>query len=381
MRIFNQRRVKLAQHLDRGLKPLYPIIKRIFPAHPIREVKRVLIFEAFLLGDFIMATPAFRLLRQQFPDAHIDCLSPPALAGLEPFFPWLDNIIPFRCPWSPQYRDYSYQNLYRSWQLAMRLRRNGYDWAFDLRGDLRDIFFLYTTGATCRAAFAITGAGDLLTHVIPYKGQPFLHQVEGNLLVASYPFSDSLEPSQFYCSIWIPPEWQQAAALWLDDHGIHEFVAIHPGASMAHKLWPAASWAQLLDEVILPRFPIVLFGTASEAGVIDQITGNLKLKNQVHRAQVPLPLFFSLTSLARGMVSLDSAAAHVAAATNTPIVALLGPSPAWFSGPYSPVARSVYLDNVPCRPCLKACIQARNFCMQDLTVPMVVSALRDVGIL
>lgn len=368
--------------LDGLLKVCNPVLKRGLPAHPIRDVEaEILVFEPFLLGDFMMATPAFRFLRKHFPAARIDCVGPPFLAGLEPFFPWLDEIIPFHCPWSPQYRDYSRTNLMQVFRLAARLRQRRYDWAFDLRGDLRDIIFLYTTGASRRAAFGITGAKELLTDVIPFDGQPFSHQVEGNVLVVSQPFSVSPEQADFYPSMSIPAEWRQAAAQWLADRGIRHFIAVNPGAALAHKRWPASLWVELLEGTVLPRCPVVVFGTESESPTLDEIIGRLKPRERVHRAHVPLPLFFSLVSVARGLITLDSGAGHVGAAAGVPVVSLHGPGPPALSGPYSPVARAVYLTDVPCRPCLRACTQPRNFCILDLPVKMVSRALENAGIL
>src|SRR4051794_29073185 len=135
MRLFNPKRVAVVRALEPVLQAFYPLLRWILPSHPEREVRRILVFEPFLLGDFLMATPAFRFLKQRFPEAHIDCVAPPMMAGMQPFFPWIDEIIPFRCPWSPAYRDWSPRNLCQSLRLAWRLRRNRYDWAFDLRGD------------------------------------------------------------------------------------------------------------------------------------------------------------------------------------------------------------------------------------------------------
>lgn len=328
-----------------------------------------------------MATPAFRFLRRRFPDADIDCLGPPPLAGMESFFPWLDEILPFRCPWSPRHRDYSLGSMTRTWSQIRDLRDRKYSWAFDLRGDLRDIHFLFLTGASNRVGFGTTGAGALLTHLVPFEKYSYRHQVEGNLVVASFPFDAQPSLEEFHPEIRIPPEWVVKAREWLTERGIKAFVAVHPGASLVHKRWPSSSWAELLDEVILPSCPVVLFGASTEMALLDEIENQVKQRATLHRANVDLPMFLSLLSLARGVVCLDSVAAHAAAATKVPVVALLGPSPAWFSQPYSPRARAVYLDDVPCRPCLRRCTQPRNFCMLDLSVPMVVPALVEAGIL
>jgi heptosyltransferase II len=381
MRLFNLKRVAISRMLERVLRLLYPPLRWLLPPLPKREVRRILIFEPFLLGDFLMATPAFRFLRHRFPGARIDCVGPPAMAELQSFFPWLDEIVSFRCPWSSAYRDWSLSNLRQVWRLVWKLRRNRYDWAFDLRGDVRDIFFLFLTGATRRAAFAITGGEWLLTDVVPYEGQPYQHQLEGNVLVVTQPLGVRPSKDQFACALNVPLEWRASATAWLKARGVEEFVAVHPAASLVHKRWPAASWIQRLDNARLPRLPVVLFGAPEDTPVLAEIIGGLQLQERVHCAQVPLQLFFALTSMAHGMVSLDSAAAHVAAATSVPVVALFGPRPAPLSRPYATMARAVYLEDVPCRPCSRWCTQPRNFCMQDLPVSLVVQALHELHII
>jgi lipopolysaccharide heptosyltransferase II len=381
MRLFNERKVTIARILERILHLFYPLLRWLLPPHPSHEVSRILIFEPFLLGDFLMATPTFRFLRQHFPRARIDCVGPPAMAGLEAFFPWLDEIVPFLCPWSPAYRDWSVSNLRQTWRLVWKLRRNRYDWAFDLRGDVRDIFFLFLTGATRRAAFPVTGGEWLLTDIVPYDEQHYTHQLEGNVLVVTQPLAVQPSPEHFVSALEIPLAWRESAIAWLRARGLEQFVAVHPAAGLAHKRWTAESWIELLDTVLLPRSPVVLFGAPEDTPVLAEITCGLKLRERVQCAQVPLQLFFALTSMAQGMVSLDSAAAHVAAATGIPVVALYGPRPASLSRPYAATARAVYLEEVPCRPCGRWCTQPRNFCMQDLPVTLVAQALHELQVI
>jgi heptosyltransferase II len=381
MRIFKKKQAAITGVLKWWLRLLHPVLRLLLPPHPQREVRRILVFEPYMLGDFVMATPAFRFLRRQFPEARIDCVGPSAMAGLQPFFPWLDEIIPFRCPWSPAYREGTLSNPRHLWRLISRLRRNRYDWAFGLHGDMRDTVFLFLTGASRRAAFALAGGEWLLTDVVPHEGQPYAHQLEGNVLVVTQPLGVRPSAEHFGCALEIPAAWREAATAWLQARGLETFVAVHPAASLEHKRWPAASWIQLLDTVLLPRSPVVFFGAPEDANVLAEITRSLHLKERVHCAQVPLELFFALVSMARGMVCLDSAAAHVAAATGVPVVALFGPGPASLARPYADNARAVYLEDVPCRPCAFRCTQARNFCMQDLPVALVAQALHELHII
>jgi lipopolysaccharide heptosyltransferase II len=381
MRLFKKKDRAITRALKWALRMLFPVLRLLLPPHPKGEVRRILVFEPYMLGDFVMATPAFRLLRQHFPEARIDSVGPPALAGREPFFPWLDEIIPFRCPWSPAYREGVLSNPRELWRLVSKLRRNRYDWAFALHGDMRDLVFLFLTGASRRAAFALVGGEWLLTDVVPYEGQPYAHQLEGNVLVVTEPLGVGPRAEHFGCALQIPGAWREAATAWLRARGLNEFVAVHPAASVAHKRWPAASWIQLLDTHLLPRSPVVLFGAPEDAPVLAEIAQGLHLKERVQCAQVPLELLFALISMATGMVSLDSSAAHIAAATGVPVAALFGPGSAPLSRPYAAKARAVYLEDVPCRLCNPRCTQPRNFCMQDLPVALVVQALNQLHII
>ena len=381
MRIFEKKKVAITRVLKWGLWLLHPVLRLLLPLHPQREVRRILVFEPYMLGDFVMATPAFRFLRHHFPQARIDCVGPPAMAGLQPFFPWLDEIIPFRCPWSDAYREWTLSNPRQLWRLVFKLRRNRYDWAFGLHGDMRDIVFLFLTGASRRAAFALVGGEWLLTDVVPYEGQPYTHQLEGNVLVVAHPLGVQPSSEHFKCALEIPVAWRETATAWLRARSLQQFVAVHPAASVAHKRWPAASWIHLLNTELLPRWPIVLFGAPEDTPVLAEIIRGIELRDRVHCAQVPLELFFALTAMAQAMVALDSAAAHVAAATGIPVVALFGPQSASLTRPYAAQTRAVYLEDVPCRPCALRCTQARNFCMQDLPVALVTQALHQLHII
>ena len=58
MRIFNQKRVVIGRKLEHALRLSYPMLRWLLPVHPRREVRRILVFEPFLLGNFLMATSA-----------------------------------------------------------------------------------------------------------------------------------------------------------------------------------------------------------------------------------------------------------------------------------------------------------------------------------
>jgi heptosyltransferase-2 len=77
-------------------------------------------------------------------------------------------------------------------------------------------------------------------------------------------------------------------------------------------------------------------------------------------------------------VTNDSGLMHVAAALNTPLVAIFASTNPVATGPYSETSRVVRAP-VDCSPCLKpVCPLPQMGCMQAITVDMVFDAVRDL---
>src|SRR5207302_8100878 len=74
----------------------------------------IVVFWPNWIGDAVMATPAVRALREQFPSAHLVGVLKPYIAGVLEGSPWMDELVflDTRGPWS------------RRWpSVAARLRR------------------------------------------------------------------------------------------------------------------------------------------------------------------------------------------------------------------------------------------------------------------
>jgi len=374
MRRFNPRKVKTSLRLDRLVRTVTPVLRRLAPPRkPRANVNRILVYEAWMLGDFVMATAALRLLREAFPEARIDCICPQAFAGMEAFFPYVDRLIPFRAPWhyseSPTWR-----HLKHTLELARRLRREDYDWAFDLRGDIRDIVFLYFTGARRRAAFDLTGGRSLLTHPVHYESDRYRHQAEGNNLVVLRALGDERPPTVSVPQIRVPDSERRYASRWIAERGLSVFAGVQISASSVTKAWPTENWARVLNRRVLPRMPVVLFGAEHDefTPLLDQLTD----RSRVFVNRDPLPRFIALVAEATIFLGLDSFAAHVAGAVGTPVISVHGPVHPDLSRPYGARGEAICLEDVPCRTCHgNRCTQERNFCILDLPVHRVEDAL------
>ncbi len=142
-------------------------------------------------------------------------------------------------------------------------------------------------------------------------------------------------------------------------------LAVHLGAGMAAKRWPAAHWQTLLARFLDDGWRVVLVGGSEDTPVATGMTAHPNLRDWTGRLTVPQTAAF--LERADLFVGSDSGPAHLAACAGIASVVL-------FSGTNRPgqwrpwSRRSLVLrHNVPCRPChQKECPLADHPCMAGL---------------
>lgn len=129
------------------------------------------------------------------------------------------------------------------------------------------------------------------------------------------------------------------------------FVHIHPTSRWMFKCWPAGELGKTID-TLAAQFPIVLTAApaARELAMIAEIKSACNVDVIDLAGQLSLKELAALIGQARLSISVDSAPMHIAAAMQTPVVALFGPSSEIVWGPWQVKHRIVHSQH-PCRPC------------------------------
>lgn len=325
--------------------------------------RRILVVKLADLGDLLTATPALRALRLTFPAARIDALVTPGSASVLSGSDAVDQLIPFdKFVFDRPAR--ALPALPRALALAARLRANRYD-ALVL---LHHLTTLYGTAKYAALALASraplrvgldNGRGLFLTHRVPDAGFGARHEVEYWLAVvgalgAAHP-SPRLE-------IAVPAAAEASAARRWDALGLGNapVAVVHPGSgafSLARR-WPAERYTALVRHLVsrLGLKVAVLAGPAAgERALAEGIVRAVDSPAVLLLDDVPTPQeLAAVLRRAALFIGNDSGVMHLAAAVETPVVAIFGPSNHRAWGPYPPDApRNVVVrEPLACSPCI-----------------------------
>jgi len=159
--------------------------------------------------------------------------------------------------------------------------------------------------------------------------------------------------------------------------------AICPGAEYGpSKRWPTEHFAVLAQQLIKQNSnnQIVLLGGKNDYSLAQEITSQSKLVSNIHNwcGNTSLDEAIALIGMSKAVVSNDSGLMHIAAALQTPQVAIFGSSDPTHTPPLSDRAKIMWL-NMSCSPCHKrVCPLGHLSCLKDILPEQVLATLNTL---
>jgi ADP-heptose:LPS heptosyltransferase len=331
------------------------------------SVRRIAVFRALFLGDLLCTVPAFRALRRCYPHAEITLIGLPWAAEFVKRVPYLDRFVAF--PGYEGVREVPYSASVTCVFLAAA-RATGYDIALQMHGNGHVTNgFVAALGARIALGYR-QGVDDRLSFSLPYE--PGQHEVLRWLrLVAALgaPVDDRL--IEFLTT---SADEQQVAALLSQIPASGPLVALHVGSKDDARRWSLERFAAVGDALV-ERFGarVVLTGSATEGELTAAVGRAMRHPALDLAGTTNLGTFAALLRRVDLLLSNDTGASHLAAATGTPSVVLFGPSRPAEWAPLdrtlhhaidalalggASVAESTALHHLPVAPVLNACIAA-----------------------
>ncbi|MHC4550115.1 MAG: glycosyltransferase family 9 protein [Planctomycetota bacterium] len=252
-----------------------------------------------------------------------------------------------------------YRLPWRWWRIpgfVRRLRRERYDVAVDLQGNLKSGILARLAGARRCAGLAapLSREGNHLfvRHRVP---APDGHRLDAYLALVNEVIGHGAT----------------APAVLPARPADHRGVVLHPGTSAfgAFKRWPPASYAALGDR-LAERLdaPVLVTAGPAERGHAEEVRRRMRRAARIVEP-ADLSALVDLLAGARLVVAGDTGPAHLAAALEVPTVALFGPKDPRVLAPVGPRVRPVR-TGVRCSPCaLRFCPDP--VCMTELSVDLV----------
>jgi len=343
-----------------------------------------------LIGDVVFTTPLLRALRRTRPNAHITYLVEPLAAPVVRNNPHLDEvlIIPKRSGLRRWADDLA-------WARLLRARR--FDVAIDLHGGPRASFLTWATGAPMRVGYRMAGHSWMYTHVVD-RADDLLprHSVlkQWDLLApfgidAPDPARDAVEMAEDAAAVARIDSLLRGAgfAVGASAAPLHQLVMMHVSAGNPFRRWPQQAFADTLVALALrdPARRFLVTSGPSDAGAAQAIVEAARARlgpaagAAITHGQFEVAELRALAARAAVYIGGDSGPLHIAATTQTPIVALFGPTQAERSMPWRDprwFAEAVDAGPLPCRPCHQRHCEPGDFrCLTGITHDRVVAAV------
>jgi len=337
--------------------------------------ERFLVIRTDRVGDVILSTPVLESIKTRFPESHLVMMVSSYAADVVKGNPNLDDVI-------IDDHENRHKGIKGFLMLLKEIRGSRFDAGVLLRPTFRLALLLFLAGIRYRVGTGYRFYQMLFNRkVYVHRKMNLRHEADYNLDLLK-PLG--IRPDKTVPRVYLSPEEESfARQVWRKFEITPEdtVVVIHPGSGNSALNLPEKRFAQVADQLVEELdAKIVLTGTKGEKGLIDIISRNMQHEVVDLTGRTSLRQLAAVLENADVVVSNSTGPMHLAAAVETPTVAIFCPIFAagpirW--GPYGE-GHEVVLPPVPvcfkCKP--KSC--PHYDCMDKIKAGDVTAKVRAV---
>lgn len=327
-------------------------------------MKRILIINLAFIGDVLLSTPVARALRHAYPQARIDMMTVPVAAPLAQRNPYVDEVIVYD-------KKGQHKKWKALWQLLRQIRSRKYDLAVCTNFALRGAMLAFFCGIPRRLGYAAQHGEWFLTDAVSPVRPPLRHEAE-NYLDVLQPLG--LETTDFSLELALQADDIVSAAKE-KEKADKPIVVLCPAGSYRRKSWTTDGYAKLMQK-LSSQVSWYLIGGKAEAPYLQRIASKAAVPVTLWSGTHTLPEVAGLMQQAALVISVDTAALHMAQAVHTPVLGLFGPTDPRIWGPRGAKDRVVWLQN--CQPCWGRGECATQHCLRELPAETVIQTAKEM---
>ncbi|MDD5730458.1 MAG: lipopolysaccharide heptosyltransferase II [Candidatus Omnitrophica bacterium] len=331
--------------------------------------KKILVIKFSSLGDIILSTAAIKAIREKYPHGNkisflVGTGSKDVLLGC----PYIDELLVCDL----KNNDKGLRGLLK---MADKLRKNNFDIVIDLQNNRKSHLLSRLTLALDRYGYDNKKFGFLLNHRIRDDKAP-IDPVAHQFRILSMLGMELKEP---HLELWPTQEdtryiQDMLDAEWVSPH--HKIIGINISASprWITKIWPTQHMVRLCEEIGRRDIRVILTGSQNDCARADKLAQSVKNVKLINAcAKTTVNQLACLIKRCQVYVSVDSAPLHVAAAMDTPFVAIFGPTDPRRHLP--PAKKFVVIrKELSCSPCYKSKCRKQK-CMELIKPEEVLAAI------
>lgn len=312
------------------------------PTSVYEASKRILIMRVGASGDIAMGTPVISALRSAYPEAYITWVVEHGGRQIIDAHPDVDDLLLFHGAFWKQLKRYALLPLplvgYHALKLRAELRRRKYDificyqpeeWPLFTKNVSAPISIgVFDTFRMYHGNAPTSPYTSLFTNPYTYKDLP-PHRVDQYCLALKALGIDT--PVRPRMSLGYTDNDLQAVRAWLAAQGVEiasqRIILIAPFTTWPSRCWPVERYAEIGDRLAQESGSrIVLIGSPKEKNGVKKLADVMQCRPILAAGELSLRQLIALIDISALLVSGDTGPMHIAAAVQTPNVAIFGPT-------------------------------------------------------
>ena len=323
------------------------------------QPKRILVCQQRQLGDVLLTTPVFQLLKQRFPQAEIHLFTEVKCEPLLRNNPYIDK-----------FHLIEKKGFFSQLAFYRKVAANGFDLVINFQNLPRCRMMTLFSRAPVRLSMKTGTWRDwIYTHTVPeVKGYATMSKVS---LLKDLGITWNGEPARIYHSEEELAEANNILAACGLEQG-QKLITIDGTHRRPLKRWPVENFAKLINMLAAhdSAFRFLLLRGPGEDADVQALRNACSMPERVLLPEQAPSIRLSAACIRKAVIHIGNGSSpqHMAVACDTPSLIIPGPEGPWWTYP-GPMHDEIAPD-IPCRHCRRGeC--AEHLCMKLVTPQMV----------